>query len=250
MKSTASFSTASRAIALRAVGTIAVLTSTVQAQATAIHPGVDTMTVWMIRGNDTVVAGRLIDNLAIVSDSTGWRFLRIYSSVSILTGSRVDTLIDKVDGLVPQKSVSVIGDSVYRLEFQPGRLRGDIRLPTGMRQPIDIALPTPIINGASFDLLLRGSLLRIGDSVHAIAFTPTVLGGVARMSAKVDGQEEIAGRRTWRVIGIFPPGVRATFWIDQETRDLVQQRLEPARGVVLLFDHRAPRATPLRRRTA
>lgn len=223
-------------------------TTGLSAQATAIRPGVDTMTIWLIRGTDTTLSGQIIDQLSIVGDSTGDRIVRTYTTSSVVIGSRTDTIIDRVDGLHPERAVTVYGDSIYRLDFQPGRLSGDLRLGTGVRQPIDIALPSPVINASSFDLLLRGSLLRIGDSLHAIAFTPNVFGGVARLSARIDGEEEVAGRLVWRVIGVFPPGMRTTFWIDQRTREMVQQRMELPGGIELLIDHRVPRQTaPLRR---
>lgn len=223
-------------------------TTGLSAQATAIRPGVDTMTIWLIRGTDTTLSGQIIDQLSIVDDSTGDRIVRTYTTSSVVIGSRTDTIIDRVDGLHPERAVTVYGDSIYRLDFQPGRLSGDLRLGTGVRQPIDIALPSPVINASSFDLLLRGSLLRIGDSLHAIAFTPNVFGGVARLSARIDGEEEVAGRLVWRVIGVFPPGMRTTFWIDQRTREMVQQRMELPGGIELLIDHRVPRQTaPLRR---
>ncbi|MEO8479018.1 MAG: hypothetical protein ABI542_05235, partial [Gemmatimonadota bacterium] len=166
------------------------------------------MTIWLIRGRDTTLSGRIIDDLSIVADSTGDRFVRAFTTASVVLGGRIDTLIDRVDGLLPERAVTVFGDSVYRLEFRPGRLVGDLRLGTGRRQSIDLALPSPVINASSFDLLLRTSLLRIGDSLHAIAFTPSVFGGVARLSARIDGEEEVDGRLAWRVIGIFPPGMR------------------------------------------
>ncbi len=220
------------------------------AQATAIRPGVDTLTVWLIRGRDTTLSGRIIDDLSIVPDSTGDRFVRAYTTASVVLGSRTDTIVDWVDGLRPARMVTVYGDSVYRLDFRPGRLSGDLRLGTGIRRSIDIALPTPAINGSSFDLFLRGSLLRIGDSLHAVAFTPNVFGGVVRLSARIDGEEEVAGRLAWRVIGVFPPGMRTTFWIDQRTREMVQQRMELPGGIELLIDHRVPRhAVPPRRAT-
>lgn len=225
-------------------------TTGLSAQATAIRPAVDTMTIWLIRGTDTTLSGRTIDDLTIVADSTGDRFVRAYTTASLILGSRTDTIVDRVAGLQPERAVTVYGDSVYRLDFRPGRLSGDLRLGTGVRRPIDIALPSPVINSSSFDLFLRGSLLRIGDSLHAVAFTPNVFGGVARLSARIDGEEEVAGRLAWRVIGIFPPGMRTTFWIDQRTREMVQQRMELPGGIELLIDHRVPHQTaPLRRAT-
>jgi len=222
-----------------------VLPMTLPAQATAIRPGVDTMAIWLIRGADTTLSGRIIDHLTIRADSAGDQFVRIYTTASVIIGSRTDTLVDRVAGLQPERAVTVHGDSVYRLDFRPGRLSGDLRLGAGTRRSIDMALPSPVINASSFDLFLRGSLLRIGDSLHAIAFTPNVFGGIARLSARVDGAEEVAGRLAWRVVGVFPPGMRTTFWIDQQTREMVQQRMELPGGIELLVDRRGPpRARP------
>jgi hypothetical protein len=41
-------------------------------------------------------------------------------------------------------------------------------------------------------------------------------------------------------VGIFPPGNRVTFWIDQDTRALLQQKMELPTGVVVLIDRRPP----------
>lgn len=208
------------------------------------------MSIWLIRGADTTLSGRIIDRLTIVADSTGDRIVRAFTTASVVLGSRTDTIVDRIAGLQPERMVTVYGDSVYRLDFDLGRISGDLRLSNGVRRTIDLALPTPVINASSFDLLLRGSLLRIGDSLHAVAFTPNVMGGIARLSVRIDGEEEVAGRRAWRLIGVFPPGMRTTFWIDQETREMLQQRMELPGGVELLIDHRRPhRAAPPRRAT-
>ncbi|HET9065747.1 MAG TPA: hypothetical protein VFN22_08015 [Gemmatimonadales bacterium] len=233
---------------LVSLGLATAFSTALPAQATAIRPGVDTMTIWLIRGADTTLSGRIIDHVAFEADSLGDRIVRTYTTASVIVGSRTDTLVDRVDGLRPVRAVTVLGDSVYRLDFRTGRLSGDLRLGTGTRQSIDLAVPATVINASSFDLFLRGSLLHIGDSLHAVAFSPNVLGGLVRLSARVDGEEEVAGRLTWRVIGVFPPGMRTTFWIDQQTREMVQQRMELPGGVELLVDHRGPpRVRPSRR---
>lgn len=217
-------------------------------QATPLTAAVDTLTIWLIRGRDTIPAGEIIDDLRITARDSGSQFIRVYSTRSRLLPSSVDTIVDWVDGLRPVRTVSVRGDSAYRLDFEPDRVQGDLVIGAGVRRGITLPLPDGTINAASLDLVLRSALLRIGDSVQVMAFTPTVYGGVARIAVRVDGQEEIGRRRAWRLVGIFPPGNRVTFWIDQDTRALLQQKLELPTGVTVLIDRRpVPRVRPQQR---
>lgn len=220
------------------------------AQATPLRPAVDTLNVWVVRGGDTLPAGIIIDDLRIVAHDSGARFVRVYTTRSPLLPSSVDTIVDAIEGLRPIRSVSVHGDSVYRLDFSPSRVRGDLRIGAGIRRPIDLALPAEVISASSLDLRLRSSLLHIGDSVRAVVFTPTVYGGVASVAVRIDGEEEAEDRRSWRLVGVFPPGNRVTFWIDQESRALVRQRLELPTGVTVLLNHRIPERRLAPRRAA
>lgn len=220
------------------------------AQETAIQPATDTLTIWAVRGKDTVAAGHVIDRIAIVGPEGERRFVRTYITLSTLLPTRVDTMVDMVNGLVPVRAVTVRGDSSYVLEFRNDTLKGEFLTPFGRRQRVDWRLPPHVINGSNFDLLIRGSLLGMGDTISTIAVDPDGFFGVRRLIAKVDGQEEIEGKQAWRVISNFPNGMRATFWIDQATRALVQQRLELSSGVELIFNHKQGRGRTQIRRSA
>jgi hypothetical protein len=196
-----------------------------------LHCGVDTMEVYLVRGEGRRKTGTIVDACR-VTDRAGVQVVeRVYSSVDALLGSRTDTIVDRWKTLMPVSYRSHAAEGEMILDWSDRTITG--RLAFTGQTPIEVNEPSAgSYNSASFDLILRASPLAIGYTVDVPSYIPKQ--GVKSLTAKVVGEESAAGRDAWRVDADFS-GMPVTFWISKDRRRLLKQVLHVAPGTDLEF---------------
>lgn len=214
--------------------------STLDVDGRRLRPGVDSLAVYLIQGNDTIPTGLIRDELSITAGQTGPLLIRVHSTLDRVLGSSVDTVTDQLHTLAPTHQRSRSDRKVEFLTFSPTRVSGWVRLPNGDSVDVNAALPTPVYNATSFDLVLRASALSLGWNAEVPVFLSDA-GTVVSLKASVDGVEQVDGELCWRVRANFV-GLPVTFWVDQKTRHLRQQVMQTRPDTKILF--RVPRPGP------
>ena len=187
----------------------------------ALRLGADTLAVFVIQGADTTATGLVVDQLAVRTDGGRSLLVRTYLTQDRVLGARLDTLVDEFPHLAPVRHRSRTDQGFEHLDFANGRVQGTLYLANGDSVPVDVALPSPVINASTFDIALRSTTLSEGWSAEFSAFLPSSR-TVVTLHARVAGVEEIGGSSCWRVEAEFT-GLPVTFWIDQSTRRICQQ---------------------------
>lgn len=209
-----------------------------------LQPGLDSLAIYLIRGNDTARTGVVWDELAVQQRDGDSVLIRFYHSVDEVLGQRVDTIIDRLADLRPLVYTSRSTRALYFFTFDSLRVRGSMGLPNGDSVAVDVPLGEAEINSASFDLAIRASQLEPELQFNIPAFLPSARNTVW-LRARVTGVETIGAHPCWKVSAEFS-GLAVTFWIDQQTRALRQQLMHLEPDVQLLFT--VPRAAAARKR--
>jgi len=190
---------------------------------------VDTYAVYVIRGSDTARTGILFD--ALLTDSV--RLVRVYDQRDLVLGRQVDTIVSRRADLTPiayhDRSLRGIAD----LAYAEGRVDGWTRLPNGDTVGVHVLLPTPVYDGASYDLVVRSAELR--DSLQLTV--PMFLVGsntVGAIGGRVAGSATVDSADCWVFRANFA-GMPVVFWIDKRTRALRRQLMQLTDSFSILF---------------
>jgi hypothetical protein len=194
---------------------------------------VDSMTIYVVRGQDTVPAGMLWDELTRVEENGVDLLHRVYRSRDRVLGMRVDTLVDHYSTLIAVRHRSRTARTEALLDFSEQRVVGWVRLPDGDSTAVDVAVPLAVYNGSSFDLVIRSAPLAYGWSADVPSFVASTR-TVVPLRARVVSREQIDGEECWRVDGDFG-GTPVSFWIQEHTRDLCQQVMQIGPEMQILF---------------
>ena len=196
---------------------------------------VDSLAVFLIRGNDTVRTGSIIDELRI----EGKHLVRIDAMSDRILGNTVDTIVSSLEDLRPLKYSTHSPSQVTHLSFRSTEVTGWSRLPNGDSTTIRTELPTVVYDGASFDLVIRASPLAPSFELTVPSFLvgPNTVG---KLTAAVTGTEIVAGRPCWVVKAHFA-SMPVTFWIDKENRSLRRQLMQPRIDMSILITIPKPR---------
>lgn len=186
--------------------------------------GVDSLEIYVVQGSARRRTGVLVDECRSTGTGTARVLTRIYRTADRVLGNRLDTIVDLWSTLEPRTYHSVSsrtssGEKI-QLDWSAGRLRGRIEPDNKPAAKVDEEVKSPQYNSASFDVLLRASPLAAGYSVDVPAYVPGR--GVTTLTAKVVGEEQIAGQASWRVDADFA-GLSVTFWIAKTSRQLLKQ---------------------------
>jgi hypothetical protein len=188
--------------------------------------GIDSLEIYVVQGSARRRTGTLVDECRSSGTGSARLFTRIYRTTDRVLGNRLDTIVDLWSSLEPRSYHSVSSRSsssdTIRLEWGGNRLRGRVALESKPAIAVDDELKSPQYNSASFDVLLRASPLAAGYSVDVPAYVPGR--GVLKLTAKVVGEEDIAGQASWRVNADYG-GLSVTFWIAKTSRQLLKQAM-------------------------
>lgn len=195
--------------------------------------GVDSLRVYLIRGNDTTQTGGIIDALTTGERDGRQLLYRVYESRDQVLSSGVDSLTDELVTLRPVRHRSRRRSGAELLDYSGQRVTGMIRGADGDSVIVDTSLPGVVFNSSSFDLVLRAAPLAEGWSATVPAFLPSSRSVVA-LTARVAGLETIGGQQCWRVEADFE-GTPVTFWITQDGHKLRQQPMRIRPDVSILF---------------
>jgi hypothetical protein len=203
-----------------------------------LRTGIDSLAIYVVRGNDTTRTGTLWDELETVEIDGRPALRRVYRTEDRFLGTSQDTIVDELPTLAPIRSRSWASHRVESLDFAPGRVRGWTRGTNRDSVSLDAKLSGTAYNSVTFDLLVRAAPLRDGWQAKVPAFL-AMTRGVASPTAKVAGTDRIGTATCWRVDALFA-GMPVTFWVDQESRRLCQQVKHLQTGIKILFTSPPP----------
>jgi hypothetical protein len=194
---------------------------------------VDTLAIHLIRGTDTSDTGIVVDELSSVTEGGEDLIRRVYTSSDRILGNRVDTLIDARANLAPRVHRSRSSRTLEFLTFSRGQVSGWLRLANGDSVAVNQTIDASVLNASSLDLALRSMPLTPKWQATIPVFLAATK-AVTPITARVEGVDSIRGAGAWRVVADFA-GMPVTFWIDQQSRALVQQSMRIRPDVSILF---------------
>lgn len=209
-----------------------------------IRPGIDSLAVHVIRGDDTVRTGMMVDEIAVREQGGEALLVRVYRSGDRVLGLRLDTIVDRLPTLAPVRHRSRTERRQEFLDFTAAGVTGWLRLASGDSSAVSRELSGQFFNGSSVDLVLRAAPLDSVWQAAIPAFLPTTR-TVVPLQARVTGREVVEGEQAWRVVVDFA-GVPVTFWIGERTRSLLRQSMRIAPDAEILFAR--PRLPEVRKR--
>lgn len=198
-----------------------------------LQPGADSLAIYLVQGEDTTRTGTLWDELTVLRIADRPLLQRVYRSVDQLLGTRVDTMVDDLASLTPERYRSRSESGMEEIDFAPGRVSGWRRLVNGDSVGVQVAVPALMYNGASLDLVLRAADLHDGWQAEIPVFLPNTR-TVVPMRASLGAEETVDGERCWRVDADFA-GMPVSFWIGRGTRALRRQVMHLPAGRRLVF---------------
>jgi len=190
--------------------------------------GTDSSAVFLVRGSSSQRIGTVTEQLWTEVRNDSNYLVRVTRSESTVFGLNLDTAVSTWPGLEPASRTTRSGDCVTRMSYRPFRV-----LVHGCDQaaPAAYALDAEgatVYDGSTFDLLLRASALVLGDSIAVKAFVLPD-SAVTSLRANVVERSEMtttgSSLEVWKVQMDFA-GLPATFWIDTESRQVVQQLID------------------------
>lgn len=205
-------------------------------------PGADTLSMWLIRGTDTVAVGRMLDRREQRREGEQQVHVRTVTTDALLFGPRVDTIVADLATGMPIRHVGRAPRGAERISVREGRATGQVTNPDGSTIQVDVALPVGTVHAANLDLVLRARLLRFGDVIPLSVFVPA-LGVVGTVGVRVEGEEVVGTERAWRLRAVNLAN-DATYWVSQRDRTLLRHVMTGPNGVRLLFDRRTLPAPP------
>ncbi|MHB0950254.1 MAG: DUF3108 domain-containing protein [Gemmatimonadaceae bacterium] len=203
-----------------------------------LHPGTDSLAVYVVRGNDTTETGILVDELRVIEQGGTPVVQRVYRSVDKVLGWRLDTLLDAQASLAPIRHRSRTEKSFEFLEYGDRAVTGWIPPEGSDSARVQVVLPSTIYNSSSLDLVVRALPLREGWEATIPAFV-SAKREIAQVQMRVAGSEVVGGEECWRVDADFM-GLPVTFWVGKDSRALRQQTMRVRPDVMLLFRKAGP----------
>jgi hypothetical protein len=203
-----------------------------QPSADRLRCSADTLNIYLSRTGDRRQTGTVIDECRSAVVGGERVLMRVYRSTDAVLGSRTDTIVDAWSTLAPRSYHSHATSGTTTLDWAGRQVRGQAAVPGGGPKAISETLADGVYNSASFDVVLRASLLKVGTTLAIPSYVPGK--GTVALSAKVVAEESVAGQSAWRVDGDFD-GMSVTFWISTTTRQLLRQVMRVAPGVEVEF---------------
>lgn len=200
----------------------------------------DTLIEYVVKGADTVRSGYVIDQIA-VSDS---QIIRHYAGRSKAMGELLDSIVDRARDLRPLSIDEHSSGMAEEVHFGADSATGWMRTPGGDSVAVRESLPRVVYDGSSFDLVVRASDLADGFALTVPVFE-VGSNAVSSVGGRVTGAEVVAGHECWVFKGHFS-AMSVTLWIDKQSRQLVQQYLQPSVnfGILLTAAHYKARGMP------
>ena len=212
-------------------------TESLAVDARLLRTKTDSLAVFLIRGEDTIRTGTVVDELR----SNESQLVRVYSTTDRVLGDRLDTIVSSFKDLRPVAYRTISASQIARISFEGRSVSGWLRLPNGDSTTVYTELPDVVYDATTFDLLARASPLADGFTLTVPSFLigPNT---VTALTGSVAGSEPVDGRACWVFKANFA-GMPVTFWIDKETRDLRQQLMQFRADMAVLF--RRARGVPI-----
>lgn len=157
---------------------------------------------------------------------------------------QVDSFVLHRRTLAPLSRWSAGPRGVVEVDFAGGTAR-TVHLGEAGGDTAEVALPEPVFLAGTTDMLLGALPLREGYAARLAVYDPHE--GVTSIRIRVAGEEQVAlpggGRAAAWKVEVREGGPPVTYWVDRESRTLVQYESE---GGVIRFVREAP--GPQRRR--
>lgn len=203
-----------------------------------LHPrllriGVDSFSVFSIRGTDTALIGWARDELQM----HGERLSRIYTEVDKVFGTWSDTIISDAHDLTPLWHASASSWFTARLRYSKTSVIGWTKVSDSTPVALRYQVTGPVDDPAMFDVIARASSLRPASPLEGFAFD-AVTRTVKPYNGSVTDSLTIDGRPCWVFRG-NNGGLLVVFWIDRASRALIRSvvRLHPTFSLLLIAEH-------------
>jgi hypothetical protein len=207
-------------------------------------PRADTLSMWIVRGADTLAVGRQLHFFSVRRESGVALLFRVVITDAAVFGPRIDTLISHLDSGYPVRWVTATPQMTDRIDVTGGRAKGRVTGAGDQPVDLDVAVPEGSLHAANIDLELSRRLLPVGDVLTLHLFIPNAAGG-GDAQFRVEGIETIGAEQAWRIRALNL-GNRLTLWVSQRDRRILRQTMVGPNGVAVLFDRRPLPAPPPR----
>jgi hypothetical protein len=165
--------------------------------------------------------------------------LQVYVWTNAADGSRVtDSLFADPISLEPIREVRLHGDTTVTVIFG----RDTVFLTTtvnGRPETSRAVAPAAVLySSASIESLAATMPLQPGASRRVLTYyaPPSTL-GLRRTVIRVEARESVRGRAAWRIVADTPGG-GTTYWIDAETRAVLQSDVREGDAVITFRSYR------------
>jgi hypothetical protein len=159
--------------------------------------------------------------------------LQVYEWTSASDGSSVtDSLFADPVSLRPTREVRVTGDTTIVVDFRTEALTVRTFVAGKQAAAPSVVSGVNIYSSASIESLAASMPLVAGAEAHyETYYAPPARLGVRRTRIRVESAEQVAGRSAWRVHADTPGG-GTWFWVDAETRTVLQSDTREGDAVI------------------
>lgn len=166
----------------------------------------------------------------------GTRLIRRVLSFVSPRGTVIDSTTCRAESLAPVSERSLQPTKTMSLDFAGAHVTGTVTPRDSAAHPVDMDTAVPVFNSTDADLVVAS--LPLADGYRAILpFYTYELGGLERDTVTVLRSEKFAGpdgeRKAW-VAQLADPFLHITYWIDADTREILQAEFARRKdGVVM-----------------
>ncbi|MBC7841636.1 MAG: hypothetical protein H7099_04965 [Gemmatimonadaceae bacterium] len=201
--------------------------------------GVDSLDIYLLSGGAERRVGRLWDELQRVDVAGASLARRVYRTENAVFGPTLDTTYSKWPDLRPRAHWSEGRTSAVEVAYRGDSVVGHRSTTLGTVVPITRRLPRTVTDGASFDLLVRASVLTRGLRLSSTAYLAAA-DSVALISALVTGDEQWRTNLGGEIVNVWVvqmdyAGLASTLWIDKATHALIRQTIRLAPDITIIF---------------
>ena len=205
---------------IRALGVLALLPLAVPALPAQGRPELPSRTDTLVVRYQSRILGQSIVGLTRRDGA----LVQVYVWTGALgQGSSIDSLVADPQTLLPTRQVRVIGDSMVVVTFGGPTLR--LQTFAAGRATSEREAPgAPMLFSSGSLWMLAAAMPFTAGAASTVAtyYSVPTVNGIRETTLRTEGREMLNGREAWRVVADTPGG-GTTFWVDAETRAVLQR---------------------------
>ncbi len=189
----------------------------------------------LVQGGQEREVGTVTEQVALTTVGGQPALQYVQAVQSPMLGAGGDTVVLVRQTLAPLTHRSTDARRTMALDYAGARVTGRVTPAGGAATAVDAALPAPVFDGATVDLVLSALPLAAGYAVKLPVYLHEA-GGLVWVTARVTGSEDVeaggAQVAAWRVECEIAKR-QVTYWIAQEGREVLRSTIQLAPGVEL-----------------